>query len=151
MPVGSPTRRGRSGPIFSACPKPFSTSYRASAADRLPDVRTERPELTASRLAGELPITRQAVAKHLAALHRAGLVEPHREGRETHYRLTPAPLADAVPLTDLTVDHKYSESIIRGSVQRWPRFDPRPCPLPPHWRRLGGYKSIFAHQQAEAG
>ena len=57
---------------------------------------SERPELTASRLAGELPITRQAVAKHLAALRRAGLVEPHREGRETHYRLTPAPLADAM-------------------------------------------------------
>ena len=57
---------------------------------------SERPELTASRLAGELPITRQAVAKHLAALHRAGLVEPHRAGRETHYRLTPAPLADAM-------------------------------------------------------
>jgi DNA-binding transcriptional ArsR family regulator len=57
---------------------------------------SERPELTASRLAGELPITRQAVTKHLAALHRAGLVEPRREGRETHYKLTPAPLADAM-------------------------------------------------------
>ena len=45
-----------------------------------------RPELTASRLAGELPITRQAVAKHLAALQRAGLVEPRREGRETRSR-----------------------------------------------------------------
>jgi len=55
-----------------------------------------RPELTASRLAGELPITRQAVAKHLAALQRAGLVEPRREGRETHYTLTPAPLVDAM-------------------------------------------------------
>jgi DNA-binding transcriptional ArsR family regulator len=57
---------------------------------------SERPELTASRLAGELPITRQAVAKHLAALHKAGLVEPQRVGRETHYRLTPAPLTDAM-------------------------------------------------------
>jgi DNA-binding transcriptional ArsR family regulator len=56
----------------------------------------QRPELTASRLAGELPITRQAVAKHLAALQRAGLVEPHREGRETRYTLTPAPLVDAM-------------------------------------------------------
>ena len=55
-----------------------------------------RPELTASRLAGELPITRQAVAKHLAALQRAGLVEPRRQGRETRYVLTPAPLADAM-------------------------------------------------------
>jgi predicted transcriptional regulator len=32
------------------------------------------PRLTASRLAGELPVTRQAVAKHLATLDRAGLV-----------------------------------------------------------------------------
>jgi DNA-binding transcriptional ArsR family regulator len=55
-----------------------------------------QPDLTASRPAGELPITRQAVAKHLAALHRAGLVEPHREGRETRYTLTPAPLMDAM-------------------------------------------------------
>jgi DNA-binding transcriptional ArsR family regulator len=57
---------------------------------------SRRPELTASRLAGELPITRQAVAKHLATLQRAGLVEPRREGRETRYVLTPAPLADAM-------------------------------------------------------
>ena len=57
--------------------------------------------------------------------------------------------ADAVPLTDLVVDQKYSETTIRGNPQRWPRFDPRPCPLPPPWRRMGGYKSIFAHQQAE--
>ncbi len=57
---------------------------------------SERPELTASRLAGELPITRQAVAKHLVALQRAGLVEPRREGRETRYTLTPAPLMEAM-------------------------------------------------------
>jgi DNA-binding transcriptional ArsR family regulator len=55
-----------------------------------------RPELTASRLAGELPVTRQAVTKHLAALHRAGLVQAHREGRETHYEVMPAPLAEAM-------------------------------------------------------
>ena len=51
--------------------------------------------VTASRLASELPITRQAVAKHLAALDHAGLVEAERRGRETHYRLTPAPLSEA--------------------------------------------------------
>jgi DNA-binding transcriptional ArsR family regulator len=55
-----------------------------------------QPELTASRLAGELPITRQAIAKHLAALQRAGLVEPRRQGRETHYTITPGPLMDAM-------------------------------------------------------
>jgi DNA-binding transcriptional ArsR family regulator len=52
--------------------------------------------VTASRLAAELPITRQAIAKHLGALERAGLVEPRREGRETRYRLTPEPLDGAI-------------------------------------------------------
>ena len=61
---------------------------------------SRQPELTASRLAGELPMTRQAVTKHLAALDRAGLVTARREGRETRYALTPAPLADAMRWMD---------------------------------------------------
>jgi DNA-binding transcriptional ArsR family regulator len=50
---------------------------------------------TASSLAAGLPITRQAVAKHLATLVRARLVRPRRVGRETRYSLDPAPLSDA--------------------------------------------------------
>ena len=45
---------------------------------------------TATELTGELPMTRQAVTKHLAALAGAGLVESERQGRETRYRLTRA-------------------------------------------------------------
>jgi DNA-binding transcriptional ArsR family regulator len=55
----------------------------------------EREWVTATQLAANLPITRQAIGKHLAALAEAGLVMSRREGRETRYRLTPAPLADA--------------------------------------------------------
>ena len=51
--------------------------------------------VTASALARDLPITRQAVAKHLTALDHAGLVECERRGRESHYRLTPDPLTEA--------------------------------------------------------
>ena len=43
---------------------------------------------TATELTGELPMTRQAVSKHLATLTDAGLVESERQGRETRYRLT---------------------------------------------------------------
>ena len=50
---------------------------------------------TASELARTLPISRQAVSKHLAALSEAGLVESERNGRETRYRPTPAPLDEA--------------------------------------------------------
>ena len=52
--------------------------------------------VTATELAERLPITRQAVTKHLAALHEAGLVERAKEGREMRYRLTPDPFTDAV-------------------------------------------------------
>jgi DNA-binding transcriptional ArsR family regulator len=55
-----------------------------------------REEATATELAADLPVTRQAVAKHLSALREAGLVDARREGRETRYRLTPGPLGDAL-------------------------------------------------------
>ena len=55
-----------------------------------------RETATATELAAELPVTRQAVAKHLAALNEAGLVESRREGRETRYELTPGPMAAAM-------------------------------------------------------
>jgi DNA-binding transcriptional ArsR family regulator len=57
---------------------------------------SRRETATQTELAAELPVTRQAVAKHLAALAEAGLVEARREGRESRYRLTPGPLRDAM-------------------------------------------------------
>jgi len=56
----------------------------------------QRDTATATELAAEMPVTRQAVAKHLAALNEAGLVESRREGRETRYELTPGPLGAAM-------------------------------------------------------
>jgi DNA-binding transcriptional ArsR family regulator len=58
--------------------------------------RLAQEPLSASGLAGELPITRQAVAKHLAALDRAGLVQARRVGRETRYALHPEPMGEAM-------------------------------------------------------
>jgi DNA-binding transcriptional ArsR family regulator len=52
-------------------------------------------EATATQLAAELPVTRQAVAKHLTALREAGLVDSRRQGRETLSRVNAAPLDDA--------------------------------------------------------
>lgn len=42
-------------------------------------------DATASGLARDLPITRQGIAKHLAVLERAGLVEATRSGREVKF------------------------------------------------------------------
>lgn len=49
-------------------------------------VRLGRAPASASALAAELPITRQAVGKHLEVLRSVGLVESHRRGREVVYR-----------------------------------------------------------------
>ncbi|GMA23636.1 putative transcriptional regulator, ArsR [Luteimicrobium album] len=51
-------------------------------------------DLSASALAERLPVTRQAIAKHLAVLADAGLVEPVRVGREVRYRALGARLTE---------------------------------------------------------
>jgi DNA-binding transcriptional ArsR family regulator len=73
---------------------------------------SRQPDLTASRLAGELPMTRQAVAKHLHALSGAGLVTARREGRETRYTLTPAPMTEAIDWMT-TVGAEWDERLAR--------------------------------------
>lgn len=45
-----------------------------------------RSDQSASALAGRLPVSRQAIAKHIAVLAEAGLVESFRAGRELRYR-----------------------------------------------------------------
>jgi DNA-binding transcriptional ArsR family regulator len=62
----------------------------------------ERGPVTATELATVLPITRQAVAKHLGVLRDAGLVEPERVGRETLFQATPAPLTEAAQWLNAT-------------------------------------------------
>jgi DNA-binding transcriptional ArsR family regulator len=57
---------------------------------------SEHGGASASALAHDMPVTRQAVAKHLTALRDAGLVVAEPAGRETRYRLTPAPFAEAM-------------------------------------------------------
>lgn len=54
-----------------------------------------RAPATAGEIAEQLPVTRQAVVKHLATLEEARLVVGERDGRRVLYRLTPAPFDDA--------------------------------------------------------
>jgi len=49
-------------------------------------------DASASALAERLPVSRQAIAKHLAVLEAVGLVEPVRVGREVRYRVLGAQL-----------------------------------------------------------
>ena len=59
------------------------------------EVLAGRDSASQSELAAQVPVTRQAVAKHLSTLHAAGLVRSERRGRETRYALDTAPLDEA--------------------------------------------------------
>lgn len=56
---------------------------------------------SASELAGELPISRQAIAHHLALLSGVGLVEVTRVGRQLRYRAVGQPLTQLARDLDL--------------------------------------------------
>jgi ABC-type cobalamin/Fe3+-siderophores transport system ATPase subunit len=81
-------RRPDSGSVRLLGANPIdSVARRRSVADssrrRVLDLILAYGEVTPTALAAELPLTRQADAKHLAVLDRAGLVEGRRTGRKS--------------------------------------------------------------------
>jgi DNA-binding transcriptional ArsR family regulator len=56
------------------------------------DLLAARGQATATTLAEGVPVSRQAVVKHLAVLEAAGLVTGGRVGREVRYAVRPAAL-----------------------------------------------------------
>lgn len=63
---------------------------------RMLDLLLANGDGTATTLSEQLPVTRQAVAKHLGVLDRVGLVHVTPAGREMRYRVDDAQLARAV-------------------------------------------------------
>jgi DNA-binding transcriptional ArsR family regulator len=92
---------------------------------RVLDALLERGEANTTTLAQQLPVTRQAVAKHLVVLDRVGLVAGRRQGREVRYEVRPQRLDDA------------AEAMARVAAQ-WDR-------------RLARIKRLAESVQAEAG
>ncbi|HEY2437451.1 MAG TPA: metalloregulator ArsR/SmtB family transcription factor [Solirubrobacteraceae bacterium] len=99
------------GPVFAALADP---TRRQMVQTLLRDGSTSVPALTA-----QLPITRQAVAKHLATLDHAGLVErAPRGGREVAYRLRPGALAPATAwLRDTEAAWDQRLGRLRGALE----------------------------------
>jgi DNA-binding transcriptional ArsR family regulator len=94
---------------------------------RMLDVLLDRGEASATVLAGELPVTRQAVTKQLAVLDRAGLVEGTRRGREVRYAVRPQRLRAATRSlvqvatewdARLSAIKRIAESVAREQLQR---------------------------------
>jgi DNA-binding transcriptional ArsR family regulator len=93
------------GPIFAALADP---TRRWMVETLLRDGSTSVPALAAA-----LPITRQAVAKHLAALDGAGLLVRSRgSGREVRYRLREGALEPAAAWVR-EADESWDERLVR--------------------------------------
>jgi DNA-binding transcriptional ArsR family regulator len=75
-------------PVFEALADPTRRAVIRALADEGPS--------TLSDLSRDLPVTRQAVAKHLAVLQEAGLVIADGPVRGRRYTFTPKPLSDAM-------------------------------------------------------
>jgi ArsR family transcriptional regulator, cadmium/lead-responsive transcriptional repressor len=81
----------------SLSPEPPDAVFAALADPTRRDVLravAERGPVTATALAGGLPVSRQAVAKHLGLLRDAGLVAAERSGRETRFVARTEPLGE---------------------------------------------------------
>ena len=74
--------------VFAALADPTRRALLRSISDGEANTPTE--------LAALLPVSRQAVSKHLALLEQAQLVDAERSGRELRFQATPAPLGDAI-------------------------------------------------------
>ena len=99
----------------------------------------ERGPVTATELAADLPVTRQAIAKHLAVLREAGLVDPERAGRETRFSATPGPHGRRQPVarrhgSGLGRPARPADGAARAAVARQRRRRPGendgPCAAP---------------------
>jgi DNA-binding transcriptional ArsR family regulator len=71
---------------------------------RILDELARHGPLTATELAADAPISRQAVTKHLSALATAGLLAGERRGREVRYRLERGSMVDARAWLDAVGD-----------------------------------------------
>ncbi len=111
MTTGTGPPGGGSPPPGADPPDPAATAETADAVSesmsevlsaladpmrrRILDALADHGSATATVLAAELPVSRQAIVKHLGILDRAGLVGARRAGRETRFTVRPDRLTTA--------------------------------------------------------
>lgn len=85
--TASPDAEARAGAVFDALADPTRRAVLRAIAQGGP--------CTATELATALPVSRQAIAKHLAVLDGAGLVASERTGREKRFHACPGAMIEA--------------------------------------------------------
>jgi DNA-binding transcriptional ArsR family regulator len=112
LATGARSGGDRVGEVFAALADP---TRRLMVGELLREGTTSVPALSAV-----LPITRQAVAKHLSMLDHAGLIErAPAAGREVHYRLRAGALTPASAwLRDAEAAWDGRLARLKGAVER---------------------------------
>ncbi|MGH9115792.1 MAG: ArsR/SmtB family transcription factor, partial [Acidimicrobiales bacterium] len=88
-----------------ADPDPVFAALADPTRRRLIDQLSTTGPRTATELAGDYAVSRQAVAKHLGQLSAAGLLHPERRGRQVLYDVVPGRLAEASEWLDSVGRH----------------------------------------------
>jgi DNA-binding transcriptional ArsR family regulator len=102
----------RQAPIFAALGDETRLKLVARLCDQSPS--------SISALTDGLPITRQAITKHLQVLERAGVVRGGMAGRERLFELNPGPLTQARDYLDL-VSTQWDKALARLKAHVEPR------------------------------
>jgi DNA-binding transcriptional ArsR family regulator len=71
---------------------------------KLLDLLVARGQATATTLTADMPVSRQAISKHLVVLERVGLIDGHRQGREVRYEVREPRLAEATQALSQVAD-----------------------------------------------
>jgi DNA-binding transcriptional ArsR family regulator len=77
------------------------------------------PACSATTLAAQVPVSRQAVARHLALLRKSGLVGSHRIGKEVLFTARPEQLtATASWMTNLAATWEERLQLLKREAER---------------------------------
>lgn len=108
MPTSARTLLARRSPAAAAVFAALGDPTRLALVGRLCDGSRQ----SIAQLGSGLPITRQAVSKHLAILHGASVVSSRREGRESLYMLNREPIEHLRSYIDL-VSSQWDDTLSR--------------------------------------
>lgn len=109
------------------------TSLADPTRRQLLDLLSARGQATATTLADDLPISRQAVVKHLVVLDAAGLVESTKVGREVRYSVRPDALdTTARWMASLAADWDRRLARIKRAAEAAERLGPVSPPTRSH-------------------
>ncbi len=93
---------------------------------KLLDLLVAHGQATATTLTADMPVSRQAISKHLSLLQRVGLIDGHRQGREVRYEVREQRLAEATEALSEVADRWDRRLRMIKKLAEQAHADPQP-------------------------